>query len=151
MNVKKVVYPTRYFIGIEHDHPLPMSHNEDNHVAPLFRRLEAWEEDINDVIVPKHYVGLACYPPKVLEMDTFDYFALLEVEKLQEVSKPMVQKKLPKGTYLEIETTFDVLRETINELYDYAKHEALSIHEGFDAIMFQSSSDKVLFSIMLKD
>ncbi|MGS0971765.1 MAG: GyrI-like domain-containing protein [Candidatus Izemoplasmataceae bacterium] len=151
MNVKKIVYPTRYFIGIEHDHPLPMSHKEDSHVAPLFRRLQAWEEDIDHVKIPKQFVGLACYPPKVLELDTFDYFALLEVHELQDTTAPLVQKKLPNGTYLEIETTFDELRTTIEEMYRYIEENKLNIHEGFDAIMFHDPSDQLLFSVMLKD
>jgi len=151
MNVKKNVYPTRYFIGIEHDHPLPMSHNEDNYVAPLFRRLEAWEDDIEHVKIPKQYVGLACYPPKILELDTFDYFALLEVQQLQETPAPLVQKKLPQGTYLEIETTFPSLRFTIEQMYEYVAEHKLVIHEGFDVLMFQGSDGELIFSVMLKE
>lgn len=151
MNVKEVVYPTRYFVGIEHDHPLPITHKEDSHVAPLFRRLSAWEEDIEEIKIPKQYLGLACYPPAVLELDTFDYFGLLEVNELQDVSKPLVQKKLPEGTYLEVDTTFDVLRETIESLYDYVKEHNLSIHEGFDALLFNDPEETIVFSIMLKE
>jgi len=149
MNVKEKVYKTRYFIGVEHDHPLPITHKEDSHVAPLFRRLEAWEEDIKDVKIPKQYVGLASYPPKVLELDTFDYFALLEVHELHDVSTPLIQKKLPKGTYLEVETSFDDLRQAIEFLYQHVKENNLQIHEGFDAIMFENSSESLLFSVML--
>jgi predicted transcriptional regulator YdeE len=150
MNVKNIEYPTRYFIGIEHDHPLPMTHKEDGHVAPLFRRLEAWEDDIEDLIIPKNYLGLSCYPPKVLELDTFDYFALVEVRKLHDVSKPLVQKKLPKGIYLEVKTTFEHLRQTIEDIQQYVQEHKLEIHEGFDAILFQNHDEDLLFSVLLK-
>jgi len=150
VNIEKKTYNTRYFIGIEHDHPLPMDHKEDNHVGPLFRRLEAWEEDITDLVFPKTYLGLACYPPKILDLDTFDYFALIEVEKLGDVDKPLVQKKLPKGVYLEVETSFQDLRNTIEELYRYVKEEGMDIHEGFDAILFEDPDEDIRFSIMIQ-
>jgi len=150
MKIEKKTYGTRYYIGIEHDHPLPMDHKEDSHVGPLFRRLEAWEDDINQVHYPKTYLGLACYPPKVLEVDTFDYFALVEVEELEEVNKPLVQKKLPKGEYLEVETNFLELRTTIEELYRYVKNAEIEIHGGIDAILLEDPEEVVRFSIMVQ-
>jgi predicted transcriptional regulator YdeE len=150
MKIDKKNYPTRYFIGIEHDHPLPMTHKEDSHVGPLFRRLEAWEEDINHLEIPKNYLGLACYPPKILDLDTFDYFALLQVRELEDVGKPLVQKKLPQGQYLEVSTNFKDLRTTIEEVYEYIKKEQMDIHEGFDAILFQDPEETIVFSVMIK-
>jgi len=130
MKYKTMEFENRYFIGIEY--PGGVQPGSD----PKFGQL--WDdflgEDIkllSDVTHKNKFIGLECYPPDFKETKTFDYYALLETNEL--VKKDgFSSKKLPKGTYILFEITFDDIRDQIQNVYKYIRENNINIHYGFD-------------------
>lgn len=123
-------FEERYFIGVEYPGGVLAGS------PPKLGQL--WDDFLRDdlellIDVPNKdkFIGLECYPPDFKETRTFDYFALLETNEL--VKKDgFTSKKLPKGTYVLFEISFDNIHNDIQEVYNYVKETNMNIHYGFD-------------------
>lgn len=124
-------YEERYFAGIEFDGGVALG--KTNKIPKL------WDTFLNDVIelIPLRkkgfpVIGLECYPPDFMERKVFDYYTLVETEKLIQQTDKYITKKLPKGKYISFEVGFDTLRDDIQSVYKYIKEHKVNIHKGFD-------------------
>lgn len=122
-------YPERYFVGIE----LEGGMNQDT--MPNIPAL--WESFFDDMKlldplqVLNKFIGLECYPPDFKETKSFDYYAMVQTKDLLE-QDGFVTKKLPAGTYISFEISFQNITNQIHSCYEYVKEHNINVHMGFD-------------------
>lgn len=153
MKFIKKEYEERYFIGVE------LEGGIDFESQPQINEL--WHEFMNNdlkllgnVDMMNQFIGLECYPPDMMETKKFDYYAMVQVEKL--IKHPgFVTKKLPKGTYINFQVEFDRLHDEIQQVYAYIKEQKINVHMGFDVELYTPGVDyskpgaTLFFSFML--
>jgi predicted transcriptional regulator YdeE len=61
-----------------------------------------------------------------------DYYALIEISELFDCEEDLVTKKLPKGSYISFEISFDNIRDEVERVYNFVKKEQINVHLGFD-------------------
>ncbi len=126
-------YDTRFFAGIEFPGGINPQAEDIYEIPDLWERLFGHAVgQIDHKVVPHHFIGLECYPFDFSETGSFDYFALVETERLIDVPEGLVTKKLKKGRYICFPIHFDHIREEIQQVYAYIKAERIHIHMGFD-------------------
>lgn len=149
-------YETRYFAGIEYEGGVKL--NEPHQIPMLWENLfHSHLQDISDVKEPTKYIGLECYPPDMMEINMYDYYAMVETNGLITEKEKIVTKKLPKGKYISFPIRFGDIQEEIQKVYQYIKENDIHINRGFDFEEYlegqnYDSPDAVLhFSLLMKE
>ncbi len=123
-------YEERYFIGVEVEGGVDFD--------SLASIQTLWDtfltEDmklIADAPITTKCIGLECYPPDFMETRSFDYFALVQTERLIH-RDGFVSKKLPAGNYISFPIEFDHIRDGIQRVYNYLRDQDIAVHMAFD-------------------
>lgn len=109
---------------------------------------------LQDLPLKRKFIGLECYPPDFKDEMSMDYYAMVETAVRVE-RDGFVTKRLPEGSYMQFEISFDHIRKEIQQVYQYLKEHNVRYHPTFDVEEYWDNQDydspgaKLYFSFLL--